>query len=295
VGRAINNVIIEGVGKGTYFAYDGTSAIFSAGSQSNWVFRDFRTDAGGITVTGATSWIEDNVIIGTTHYILRTSDGEVIIGLAERENLAAYILPELLYDTSISATYGVLLDRFATVDGWTQSISGSGTTTHNGILSLQLATGATSGSYASRYTARAFAVYDQAADLIIMWATQASVTNSTFWLAMTVDPTPGDNVQGFGWKVVNGTLYAWNSDGTNNNLTDTGVTLAAQTPYTFWIEHKKGAANIKYYVGGVLKATHTTYLPNSWYHILYYITNSAAEDKQINLKRTDFIGGGVGG
>jgi len=47
VSRAINDVTIQGIGNSTYFAYNGASAIFSAGSQSNWVFRDFSTDAGG--------------------------------------------------------------------------------------------------------------------------------------------------------------------------------------------------------------------------------------------------------
>ncbi len=68
VNRTINNVTIEGVGKATYFAYNASSAIFSAGSQSNWVFKDFSTDAGGVNVASAVSYRLDNIYIGTTFY-----------------------------------------------------------------------------------------------------------------------------------------------------------------------------------------------------------------------------------
>ncbi len=68
VSRAINNVTIEGVGASTNFTYNASSAIFSAGSQSGWVFKDFLTDAGGITVSSATNYLFSNIWIGTTYY-----------------------------------------------------------------------------------------------------------------------------------------------------------------------------------------------------------------------------------
>lgn len=68
VSRAINNVTISGTGIGTYFANNGATAIFSAGSQSGWVFRDFKTDAGGITLTSATGYVLSNVTMNTTVY-----------------------------------------------------------------------------------------------------------------------------------------------------------------------------------------------------------------------------------
>lgn len=73
VSRPIDKVTIEGVGKGTYFAFNGVSAIFSAGNQTNWVFRDFSTDAGGLSVSSATNWTEQNITIGSTLYSFRTS------------------------------------------------------------------------------------------------------------------------------------------------------------------------------------------------------------------------------
>lgn len=73
VARSIDNVIIEGVGATTVINYNGTTPVFSAGSQAHWVFRNLKTDAGGINITSATKWIEDDVTIGSTHYSFRSS------------------------------------------------------------------------------------------------------------------------------------------------------------------------------------------------------------------------------
>ena len=75
VSRAIDNVIIEGVGQGVYFANDGATAIFDAGSQDGWVFRDFSTDAGGVDVGTATTYRLENVTFGATYYPITYTDG----------------------------------------------------------------------------------------------------------------------------------------------------------------------------------------------------------------------------
>jgi len=72
VSRAIDNITIQGTGMATYFARDGGSPLFSAGVQSNWVFRDFSTDAGGIIYLTSTNYILENINIGTTYYAYRT-------------------------------------------------------------------------------------------------------------------------------------------------------------------------------------------------------------------------------
>jgi len=61
VSRAIDNVIIEGAGDGSYFTNDGVTAIFDAGTQDGWVFRNFRTDAGFIDVATTDDYIIENV------------------------------------------------------------------------------------------------------------------------------------------------------------------------------------------------------------------------------------------
>ncbi len=64
--RAINNVTISGSGKSTYFAHDGATPLFSAGAQTGWIFRDFRTDAGYLTVSSGLDTIVSDVYNNTT-------------------------------------------------------------------------------------------------------------------------------------------------------------------------------------------------------------------------------------
>ncbi len=65
VSRTINNVIIEGVGAGCLFNYDASHALFSVGSQTGWVFRDIKTDAGKIT--NSANALLENVTLGTDY------------------------------------------------------------------------------------------------------------------------------------------------------------------------------------------------------------------------------------
>lgn len=68
VSRAINNVTIEGLGRSTYIAWDGASALFDLGATDYWHFKNLRLDAGGINFGTATNYILENVWIGTRFY-----------------------------------------------------------------------------------------------------------------------------------------------------------------------------------------------------------------------------------
>jgi len=74
VTRAIDDVIIEGVGAGVVINRNGAAALFSAGAQDGWSFRDFETDAGGITVAAATHCTFINMTIGTDYYAYWSSE-----------------------------------------------------------------------------------------------------------------------------------------------------------------------------------------------------------------------------
>lgn len=65
VARALANVAIEGSGYGTYLAHDASTPLFDDGGQAKWQFKNFRTDAGGITRSGSGSLII-NCWINTT-------------------------------------------------------------------------------------------------------------------------------------------------------------------------------------------------------------------------------------
>ncbi len=73
VSRAIDNVIIEGSGAGTYFANNGVASIFSAGAQSDWHFKNFSTDAGGVDISTATNSSLENITIGATYWAYDTT------------------------------------------------------------------------------------------------------------------------------------------------------------------------------------------------------------------------------
>ena len=74
VSRAIDNITIQGIGRASYLANDGITALFDAGTQSNWIFRDFRTDIGSINIATATGWTMENVWLGASYYALRVDD-----------------------------------------------------------------------------------------------------------------------------------------------------------------------------------------------------------------------------
>ena len=119
VARAIDNIIIEGMGYGAYFANDGVTALFSVGTQANWVFSDFQTDAGGLTLGGATNYTLERVQLGGTYYQLYASSGTVtgtFVG-----NLTGNVTGK-----SDNATYADLAGNSTLFDGHTWGEVGSG-------------------------------------------------------------------------------------------------------------------------------------------------------------------------
>jgi hypothetical protein len=74
--RAIENVEIRGRGYGTYFTNDGVTAIFIAGG-NNWVFRDFRTDAGGVSLGATIGYEIQNCALGATYVAHYFDNGTV--------------------------------------------------------------------------------------------------------------------------------------------------------------------------------------------------------------------------
>lgn len=63
--RAINNVVIQGSGDATYITYNASSPVFTAGG-NDWEFRNFRTDAGGVSTGSTTGWVVSDVKVSTT-------------------------------------------------------------------------------------------------------------------------------------------------------------------------------------------------------------------------------------
>jgi len=75
VSKAVDDVTIDCEGF-TTFSYNATNPIFTAGARTNWTFKNFKTDAGGLTYLTSTNYTLQNITIGTTFYPLLT-DGTV--------------------------------------------------------------------------------------------------------------------------------------------------------------------------------------------------------------------------
>lgn len=106
VTRAIDNVTIEGTGRGTYITRDAVNPVFTAGG-NNWVFSNLRTDAGGLTMGATTGWVWQNVTINVTHYTLWENDGQIGTGTAYIDTLNA--------PTGRTATYVVAASDAPTI------------------------------------------------------------------------------------------------------------------------------------------------------------------------------------
>ena len=94
-----------------------------------------------------------------------------------------------------------------------------------------------------------------------------SVTNQTIYLHLTEDTgSPPDEVMyHFGFKIVNGDLYASSGDEEEQEITDTGVNLSTGYQNTRLKIEFKAESYVKFYVNDVLKVTHTTHIPTQVY------------------------------
>jgi len=114
--------------------------------------------------------------------------------------------------------------------------------------------------------------------------TTIKVSDVTDQIAYICSGEPQDP-WGWGFKIVDGTLYAWytKDDGTEITQEIAGITL------TDWIVLRAvftGGTDIKFYVDGVLKHTATATLPTnqSSTFIMYSIENTAGNDKRLAIQ-----------
>lgn len=123
VTRAIDNVIIEGSGRSTYFVQDGITPIFTAGG-NNWKFVNIRTDAGSINMAATTGWEWNNVTIGTTFYAHRVDDA-VVATSVELPQGATGATAKLIASNAnaFERAYGTVAHIF--MDDYVQVVSGT--------------------------------------------------------------------------------------------------------------------------------------------------------------------------
>ena len=99
------------------------------------------------------------------------------------------------------------------------------------------------------------------AEFILTQLGQVAAQNIGIRLDFSAASPPKETSHHFGWKIINGDLYASNADGTTQAISDTLVDLTATNQRTRLKMVFTPGAKILFYVNDVLKITHTTNLP----------------------------------
>lgn len=161
-----------------------------------------------------------------------------------------------------------------TADPWTMGTTGTGAASII-ILKLSLATDATQNSKAYAYLPQTYPARG-----FHFWYTsiRTDPTNCEmrFWVTKGSLASPVDTEHHVGFKIIDGNIFATNANGATETATDTGVDVSQYATYRLVVMVDAGVS-AKFYVNGVLKATHTTNLPDVWDHyILHHIINDGA-------------------
>lgn len=176
---------------------------------------------------------------------------------------------------------------FESLDGW--SIATGGVSVR--LYGLQIATTSTINNV-QRLTQEPFGdsnVLDFSKSPFFQTSVRIEFTTAQliYFIAGGLDFDETD--QGFGFKVLNGTLYAIHIKSvgevrTEYTTTITGITITNWNIYRAVYDYSAGI--ISFYVNGVLKVTHSTNLPVENHVVMmnYYVKTTAASAKRLYTK-----------
>jgi hypothetical protein len=187
------------------------------------------------------------------------------------------------------------ITSWVSLDGFTTTIDAGGSMSADGH-DLYFATGNVIGNKACLYAKcglyRLVQTGKKTVVEFVLFTITVAVTDCEARLHIsngTAAP-PSETAKHFGFKILNGDLYASNADGTTQKITDTGVNIAAGTQHTpLRVEVNEGV-NVKFYVDGELKVTHTENLPTVEidYRINCSLVTSANLNKYMRIGRVAF-------
>jgi len=186
------------------------------------------------------------------------------------------------------------LNWFFGSSGWTDSVTGSGYILR-GPYYQNIYTGTTISSRASTKTTSDWVLnYNQAWVAIMPVASGYPLNNSIMWIGfLTTYNNPSDTEKHYGFKIINGSIYASCADGSNQTIEDTGIDLGSILKVLMLRPYYTGETltKIEYYIDGVLKKTFTTNLPDGsfWIQFGQTIINTAAENKKLSLYPLDIF------
>ncbi len=183
-------------------------------------------------------------------------------------------------------SYPAVFKDWADISGFTASHTNSGSFT-TGLVQGTPATGTTNNSRCCLYGNASLALIGYG-PFLANFRTRINpstvMTNCTVWLGLLSNPTaPTATEHHAAFKIAEGLIYASCGNGTNGNLTSTGVSIGQYGIADLFIKEKAGS--IEYYVNGILKVTFNTYLPNDGItpRLTFYMLNSTGANRTMAL------------
>lgn len=151
----------------------------------------------------------------------------------------------------------MLMTCFESKDGWNAIDGDAGYIVSAGILGLIVQTDGDAGDDVT------FASEPDVVDPVIKFSKDGFFQTTLRCFQTTTQIiyyVIGEPSEGYGFKIVNNTLYAFHCNGAGEVTTEiAGITLTVHNIYRAVFDATAG--NIKFYVNGVLKATHDADLP----------------------------------
>jgi hypothetical protein len=176
----------------------------------------------------------------------------------------------------LTMTKALIMSAFESVDGWNIE----GTFTPN-IFAAGLMTTSVNGNESYAYFPYALESFIFNPAKNPFFQTSLGITYNTSQLVYfgAGDPAQIFGQSAFGFKVVNGDLYAVTNLGeSEHTYSIAGIDITQQNIYRAELDYSAG--EVRFYINGVLKHTETTYVPSdtSESFFTYYIkTNTAAQ------------------
>jgi hypothetical protein len=188
----------------------------------------------------------------------------------------------------------IIHDVFTSDYIWTPAYSGTGAIVENwGEARVDLVTGTNNAGYA-RFYSKPISYFAAVGSGVqrwmfqVTWGGTAITTNTAMmgiWDANTWAVPCVLTTKHYGFKILNGVLWATNADGATEKATTTGITITASSYEFYGLEVIFiPSTSCRFYVNGVLKVTHTDNVPAAINCQAYFdIVNSGTATRRILL------------